>query len=226
MALPALLFLAFVGVALASRASSTSTSAPELGPRDRVPEDLELCRVSAAEVSILDSSALMRWISCEGRTATDVAALVARLQSAARDYPGSGYDETASRVRAAWNAQIDAAEAAAARAAPPPPRPRTTAPTRPSYANRGATPAPSTPSPTPSPTPSTAPSAPSRLDALEAELARAERIYPPARREYAQALREASPSELRQAADQIEDQGFPVIAASLRRRAVERERAR
>lgn len=271
--------LAAAAVAAASRATSTTTT-PGTSTRERIPPDLTLCRQSAAEVSILDSSALVRWVSCDGRTSQDVAIVVQRLEEAAHTYPGAGYDETARSVRTTWNAQIDAAEArdAEARAmadqqSSAPPRGRQTgrAP-----ADLCATPAAELsivnesrviawvrcpgrtpgeieavvargaaagkpaawieavrlgrPAPTggSAPTRSATSSRVSEADRrLEEELARAERAYPPARTEYAEAMARATPSELRRAADTIEDTdpSFREIPARLRRRAAERERA-
>jgi len=66
----------------------------------------------------------------------------------------------------------------------------------------------------------------SSRSALDRELDRAEELYTGARRQYREAMAEGTPSELRRAADQVEDYGFTEIARSLRRRATEREGTR
>lgn len=274
MALAPLFFVALLAAAAvaASRSSSSSTQTTPPSTRERIPADLSLCRQAAADVSILDSSALVRWVSCEGRTSQDVAIVVQRLEEAAHAYPGAGYDETARSVRTTWNAQIDASEARAAERAGR----QSSAPRRTGSSTAGAelcaTPAAelsivnearvlswarcpgrtageieavaargaaagkpsawidrvrsarSSSAQPPSAQASRASDADRRL---EEELSRAERAYPQARAEYTQAMAHASPSELRRAADTIEDTdpSYREIPARLRRRATERERA-
>lgn len=226
MALAPLLLLALVAAGAAAawnRSESTPAREPSPDPRARIPEDLTLCRTSPDAVSLLDSSALVRWVSCPGRTAPEVAELVARLEAQAEQFPAAGYAETARSVRTRWNERLDledarAAELARGRPAPRPPaaRPaRTPTPTR-TPPNRPAT--------------SSAPSASSASSAstLAGELERAEREHPGARARYSEVMRDGTPSELRAAADWIEDQdpSYREIPRALRRRAVEREGAR
>lgn len=308
----ALFVLAILGAAALAASSSNESAerAPgELGARDRIAPDLSLCRESAATVSLLDSSALVRWVNCPTRTAIEVAQVTARLEEAAQQYRDGGYTQTAQTVRTTWNQRLDAEDA---RARETDPNPATGAP-RTSSDTAAPTYAPGTTSAerrdierapaarrvgiraewnvalgilaSPNVTPQQIENAKTLADqaardgfnalasglrrraqqaeqrlrtrdaeardrlglsdasgrgalpprqtasssssALERELVRAEEAYPGARREYELAMREASPTELRRAADQIEntDRSYPTIVRQLRARAAQREAA-
>lgn len=229
MALAPLLLLALVAAGAAAAWNRSESTPPERepspDPRARIPEDLTLCRTSADAVSLLDPSALVRWVSCAGRTAPEVAQLVARLEAQAEQFPSAGYAETARSVRTRWNERLDLEDARAAelaRSRSPRPAPRPSRPARPAE----RTP-PNRPSASSAVSASSTSSA-SSASTLAGELERAEREHPGARASYAEVMRDGTPSELRAAADWIEDQdpSYREIPRALRRRAVEREGAR
>ena len=224
MAFAPLFLLALLGAAAyaaSSRAAPVGLTAADVPPVDpplspplearaRIPEERgpDTCSTSAASVSLLDSSALIRWVSCENRTAVEVAELLVRLEQQARAYPAGGYAATAANVRRAWNQRLDTEDAQVAETparSPRAPAGRTAARTTPNaQAARGR-----------------------QSTELERELVRADREHPGARARFNRAMNDASPSELRAAADAIEDmdRSYVVIPRTLRQKAAARGRS-
>lgn len=240
MALAPLFILAILAAAAVAAGSSTSTSEPSddepkprpLDPRARVSEDLTLCRTPAASVSLLDSSALVRWVSCSDRTAQEVADLVLRLEQQASEFPAAGYQASASTVRQTWNRRLDAEDARARELTAAPAARRTPTRTTRTATTTSRTPANRSPSASTSrPSASTSTStraASTSTSALGSELERAEREHPGARARYDETMRDGTPSELRAAADWVEDHDrtFTEIPRALRRRASQLEASR
>lgn len=225
MALAPLFFLALLGAAAYAAVSSSSSSSgppsptsdlppvdpplsPPLDARARIPEQRapDTCSTSATAIGLLDSSALIRWVSCENRTAAEVAELLVRLEQQARAYPAGGYGATAANIRRAWNDRLDTEDAQVN-------EPRSAPASRPSRAQPARTQQRTQPS-----------GRGAQSSELERELVRADREHPGARARFNQAMNDASPSELRAAADAIEDmdRSYVVIPRTLRAKAATR----
>lgn len=252
-----LLILAVLGAAyVATRPApgEASGEAPQGAPlrpldaRARLPQPSASgpCTTAAADLSLLDTNAVLSWAACDVRTAQEVATVLARLAEQARVYPDGGYAATADTLRTQWNQRMDTEESqvtpAPARTTSRAPRARTSSTRTQADAARayderkrqalGVPQAPNATRSTPraggpdSTTPTGFRGAGSRPAAeLEAELVRAEELLPGARNRFRNALANATPSELRAAADQIEDHdsSFVAIPRALRARAAERE---
>ena len=228
-----------------STPGTPGTPAP-LDARARLPQSRASgpCVVVPGEVSLLDVNALLSWAACDVRTAEEVAAVLVRLAEQARAYPEGGYDATAETLRTQWNQRMETEErqATGARSSTPrtPASPRTSTSTRAQAqayddAKRRALGVPQTPNTRQTPRAGGPDSVtPARFRGgsgsrpaaeLEAELTRAESILPGARARYRAAMQDATPSELRAAADQIEvrDPSFVAIPRALRARAAQRD---
>lgn len=230
-----------------STPGTPGTPAP-LDARARLPQSRASgpCSVVPVEVSLLDVNALLTWAACDVRTAEEVATVLVRLAEQARAYPEGGYEATAETLRTQWNQRMETEErqATPARTSTPrtPASPRTsrTSSTRAQAqayddAKRRALGVPQAPNTTQTPRAGGPDSVtPARFRGgsgsrpaaeLEAELTRAESILPGARARYRAAMQDATPSELRAAADQIEDRdaSFVAIPRELRARAAQRD---
>jgi hypothetical protein len=247
--IPFLILAALGAVAYAASQQTPSTATPStpgtpgapLDARARLPQSRASgpCVVVPGEVSLLDVNALLSWAACDVRTAEEVAAVLVRLAEQARAYPEGGYEATAETLRTQWNQRMETEERQATPArsstsrTPASPRAsRTSTSTRAQAqaydeAKRRALGVPQAPNATRTPPAASRP-ATQRASAgaeLEAELTRAESILPGARARYRAAMQDATPSELRAAADQIEDRdpSFVAIPRALRARAAQRD---
>lgn len=248
--IPFLILAALGAVAYAASQQAPSTTTPStpgmpgtpapLDARARLPQSRASgpCAVVPVEVSLLDVNALLTWAACDVRTAEEVATVLVRLAEQARAYPEGGYEATAETLRTQWNQRMETEErqATPARTSTPrtPASPRTSSTRSQAQAARAyderkrqALGVPQAPNATRTTPAASRPASAQRgaPSELEAELTRAESILPGARARYRAAMQDATPSELRAAADQIEDRdaSFVAIPRALRARAAQRD---